>query len=119
MKKIKFMSFNMRTQVEVDGVNQFRSRKERILDMLTREDPDVIGFQELDFFTKLANALAPDYAMINTAVAKTQCWNCIAYNKNTLTLIQQLVRKNTKTIFSYINTLTKLTTTTCKPYSVE
>lgn len=47
MKKIKVMSFNMRTQVEADGVNQFRSRKDRILDMLTREDPDVIGFQEV------------------------------------------------------------------------
>lgn len=47
MKKIKVMSFNMRTQVEADGNNQFRARKERILNMLTREDPDIIGFQEV------------------------------------------------------------------------
>ena len=47
MNKLKVMSFNMRTQVEGDGVNQFRARKDRILDMLTREDPDIIGFQEV------------------------------------------------------------------------
>jgi len=47
MKKIKVMSFNMRTQVEADGINQFRERKDRILDMLTHETPDIIGFQEV------------------------------------------------------------------------
>lgn len=47
MKKLKIMTFNMRTQVTDDGINQFRERKDRILSMLTREDPDIIGFQEV------------------------------------------------------------------------
>ena len=47
MRKLKIMSFNMRTQVEGDGVNQFRMRKDRIIDMLDREDADIIGFQEV------------------------------------------------------------------------
>ena len=47
MRKLKIMSFNMRTQGEWDGVNQFRMRKDRIMEMLTREDADIIGFQEV------------------------------------------------------------------------
>ncbi|MBR2461250.1 MAG: endonuclease/exonuclease/phosphatase family protein [Clostridia bacterium] len=47
MSAIKVMSFNMRTQSEADGENQFRARKERIMSMLDREAPDIIGFQEV------------------------------------------------------------------------
>lgn len=47
MKKIKIMSFNMRTQGEADGINRFRRRKYRILAMLDREEPDVIEFREV------------------------------------------------------------------------
>ena len=66
MKKIKVMSFNMRTQVEADGVNQFRQRKERILSMLNSQDPDVIGFQEVtdEMRAWLRSALGEKYTVV-------------------------------------------------------
>ena len=44
---IKVMSFNTRTPVMADGINLFDCRKERILDVLRTEKPDLIGFQEI------------------------------------------------------------------------
>jgi endonuclease/exonuclease/phosphatase family metal-dependent hydrolase len=41
------MSFNMRTQVSNDGVNQFLNRKEFIAERLNEIKPDVIGCQEM------------------------------------------------------------------------
>ena len=44
---IKVMSFNTRTPVKADEINFFECRKERILEVLRREKPDLIGFQEI------------------------------------------------------------------------
>ena len=46
-KTIKVMSFNMRTAVKADTPNSFWERKPRILEMLRREKPDIVGFQEV------------------------------------------------------------------------
>ena len=46
MKEIKVMSFNLRIRVEVDGVNFFDNRCPKILSLIARESPDIIGFQE-------------------------------------------------------------------------
>lgn len=45
--KISVMSFNLRCAVKIDGVNYFEERTPRILAMLEKEKPDVIGFQEV------------------------------------------------------------------------
>lgn len=45
--KIKVMSFNMRVRSDKDGNNMFDFRREKILNMLNREKPDLIGFQEI------------------------------------------------------------------------
>lgn len=45
--KLKVCTFNLRTPVEKDGINYFPNRKGRILDVIRRERPDVIGFQEV------------------------------------------------------------------------
>ena len=47
MGSVRVMSFNLRMQVENDGVNSFRNRKDRIAAMLEAEKPDIIGFQEV------------------------------------------------------------------------
>jgi endonuclease/exonuclease/phosphatase family metal-dependent hydrolase len=44
---MKIVTFNLRTDVKVDGENRFQFRKGIILDKLTREAPDVVGFQEV------------------------------------------------------------------------
>ncbi|MBO5939067.1 MAG: endonuclease/exonuclease/phosphatase family protein [Clostridia bacterium] len=47
MAQLKVMSFNMRWSGAKDGINCFENRKPKILAMLEREDPDLIGFQEI------------------------------------------------------------------------
>lgn len=43
---LKVMTFNLRVRSERDGVNIFDNRREKILDVICREQPDIIGFQE-------------------------------------------------------------------------
>lgn len=45
--KLKVFTFNLRTQCETDGINQFVNRTGRILDTIIEYDPDLIGFQEV------------------------------------------------------------------------
>lgn len=45
--KIKVMSFNLRVHTDYDGKNRFFNRTDRVLEVIDRESPDVIGFQEV------------------------------------------------------------------------
>ena len=47
MGKIKVMSFNLRMDTEYDGINRFRNRIGRVMEVIEKEDPDIIGFQEV------------------------------------------------------------------------
>ncbi|MCI8388872.1 MAG: endonuclease/exonuclease/phosphatase family protein [Clostridiales bacterium] len=89
MSTIKIMSFNMRTQTEHDGVNQFFNRRELISDSIDRLKPDVIGFQEIQpvMYKWLVETLG-DYYIVgggrgvnydNEAV-------CIGFRKSNFTL---------------------------------
>ncbi|MBE6668855.1 MAG: endonuclease/exonuclease/phosphatase family protein [Ruminococcaceae bacterium] len=44
--KIKVMTFNLRTDTPVDGINKFTERVDRVKEVIMNEDPDLIGFQE-------------------------------------------------------------------------
>ena len=65
---IKVMSFNTRTPVDADGINFFEYRKERILDVLRREKPDLIGFQEIMDSGRdwLCQALGNEYMVVGS-----------------------------------------------------
>ena len=45
--QIKAMSFNLRMDTENDGINRFRNRIGRVMEVINAEDPDIIGFQEV------------------------------------------------------------------------
>ena len=45
--EIKIMSFNLRMDTEYDGINRFRNRIGRVMEVINSENPDVIGFQEV------------------------------------------------------------------------
>ena len=47
MGKIKVMSFNLRMDTSHDGINRFRNRIPRVMEVINKEDPDLIGFQEV------------------------------------------------------------------------
>ena len=44
--RLKVMTFNLRIRVEGDGINCFDFRRDRILEVISQEQPDLIGFQE-------------------------------------------------------------------------
>ncbi len=44
--KIGVMTFNLRVDAEIDGINRFPHRKGRILEVIEKHKPHVIGFQE-------------------------------------------------------------------------
>jgi endonuclease/exonuclease/phosphatase family metal-dependent hydrolase len=45
-QSLKVMTYNIRLDVAVDGVNQWPNRKEKVFDLLKKYDPDIIGVQE-------------------------------------------------------------------------
>ena len=44
---LKVLSFNLRVDVAADGINSFTNRFDRVLKVIDREKPDLIGFQEV------------------------------------------------------------------------
>ena len=44
---LKCMSFNLRVAAGCDGINMFFNRAPRVLEVLEREQPDLVGFQEV------------------------------------------------------------------------
>lgn len=44
--KLKVMTFNIRVEARVDGINYLDNRREKILKTIKDESPDLIGFQE-------------------------------------------------------------------------
>ena len=45
--QMKFMSFNLRVDNTGDGINSFSNRFHRVVEVLEREKPDLVGFQEV------------------------------------------------------------------------
>lgn len=65
MSSIKVMSFNLRLDCEGDGVNRFRNRIPRIKEVIDKEAPDIIGFQEVtDYMRTVMRDLLTDYTVV-------------------------------------------------------
>lgn len=62
---IKLVTFNLRTPSKQDGANYFPFRLPLIVEKITRERPDAIGFQELKEAGRTAlQAMLPEYMFI-------------------------------------------------------
>lgn len=46
-RALKIMSFNLRVDCAADGINSFSNRFHRVVEVLERERPDIVGFQEV------------------------------------------------------------------------
>ncbi len=73
MANVKVMSFNLRVPAKEDGVNYFDNRRERILEVLRQETPDLIGFQEASAEGKgwLSRELGGDYTVLGCGRSKS------------------------------------------------
>ena len=64
MKTVKIMTYNLRYDNAGDGINSFTNRFDRVLDVIKKEAPDVIGFQEVtDSMRDMLRRALPDYCM--------------------------------------------------------
>ncbi len=92
MSTIKVMSFNLRTQTTVDGINEFfGKRKDRVIETIFSQTPDLIGFQEVtdDMGEFITRAIESDYLTIGTGRCADRAGEStmIAYNKNKFCLL--------------------------------
>jgi endonuclease/exonuclease/phosphatase family metal-dependent hydrolase len=80
---MKIMSFNLRVDVLEDGVNAFSNRLNAITAFLNKENPDVIGFQEVrpNMLESLIKMLH-NYAYVGEPRALNDEYNPIFYKKN-------------------------------------
>ena len=89
--KLKIMSFNIRMATPHDGINFFPNRTGRIKEMIQRESPDIIGFQEVCDTIRpwLRNNITDEYVVIGCgrdANYRNEA-NSIAFKKNSFELI--------------------------------
>ena len=71
---IKVCTFNLRINNAGDGINCFDNRFERIVDVIKREKPHVIGFQEgNDYMISRLDSSLPEYVFLGCGREKTYC----------------------------------------------
>ena len=89
--QLKFMSFNLRMDNKKDGINYFFNRFDRVTEVLDKEKPDVIGFQEV---TDAIRAKLRDYLSDYTVQGCGRGKDChgesmlIGYRKDAVELVK-------------------------------
>ena len=88
---LKVMTFNLRLNVETDGVNYFFNRTDRVLETIRQENPDIIGFQEAtdDMRNFMRQSLKSSYVILGCG-RKTDYSGegvCIAYKPELFELV--------------------------------
>jgi len=64
-EKLNIITYNIRLDVESDGVNQWNNRKEGVISLIKEEKPDVLGIQEgLPHQIKYLSNQLDEYSMI-------------------------------------------------------
>jgi len=80
MSEIKVMSFNLRMDTEYDGINRFRNRIPRVLEVISAENPHIIGFQEVtDYMRGVLKEKLTDYTLVG-------CGRGVKYNDESMTI---------------------------------
>ena len=87
--KLKIMTFNLRVPSKVDGPNYFFLRQDKVISLIEREAPDVIGFQEVvDRSLDLLKERLPDYYVLGHG--RDECYHGegapIAFRKDVFSL---------------------------------
>ena len=88
--KLKIMTFNIRYDTPLDGINAFPGRRDMICEFLRREAPDLIGFQESVHVIRhaLADEL-PEYVFLAIDLGDVLRNDVmVAYRKETFDLLR-------------------------------
>ena len=87
---LKVMTFNLRTDSEIDGINRFFLRTDRVLEAIRSEAPDLIGFQEATWpMREFLCKNLPDYTVVGSGsnAQYQREGNPIAFRSDKLELI--------------------------------
>ena len=91
MSDLRVMSFNIRVPSARDGNNGMENRRERVLAVLRRESPDLIGFQEVTgwVWDWLETALGDEYCLLGCGreAGRTGEGTPIAFRKDRFRLL--------------------------------
>ena len=90
-ENIKVITFNLRCYNQNDGINHFDNRFPRILEFLKKEQPDIVGFQEVDDHIKdVLKSNVNDYVLIGSGRDFDYCGESvlIGYKKDKFDLIK-------------------------------
>ena len=82
---IKVMTFNMRIYTPLDNENNFINRTPKIAEVIKRENPDIIGFQEVsDAMQDWLNETFPEYIILGHGRNEQYAWEGtpIAYRRD-------------------------------------
>ena len=90
MSKITVMTFNLRVEADIDGINHLKNRKGKIMDTINTYAPDLIGFQEARDGTRewLRDTLA-DYTVVGCGRLADYTGECppLAFRKDKFAMI--------------------------------
>lgn len=92
-EQIKSMSFNIRLDVESDGVNRWDARKDKVAGLMNYYEPDFIGCQEvLQHQLEYLSSQLTHYNFIGVARddgKQAGEYSCIFYNKEKFEVVKQ------------------------------
>lgn len=89
--KLKIMSFNIRMDTPHDGINAFSLRYPRTLEVIEKEAPDIIGFQEVtDSMREILRKKLTGYSIIGCGRDKNYLGEgtLIAFRENAFEMIK-------------------------------
>lgn len=92
-QSVSVMSYNIRLDTEVDGVNQWKHRSDRVVNLIQANLPDFLSVQEaLDNQVKDLQRMLPDYAVAGVGRDDGKDkgeYSAIFYRKSRFKLVQQ------------------------------
>ncbi len=90
--KLKVMTFNLRYRTENDGVNFFDNREPRVLEVIKKEAPMLIGFQEATDYQRefLRRELSDSYIVLGCGRKSNYRGEapCLAYRRDMFELVK-------------------------------
>ena len=93
--KLTVMTFNLRVNTPIDGINVWPNRSDRVIEAITEADPDIIGTQEgtLDMLKDLDKGL-PEYSRfgrgrLDLGQAETDEFCAVYYKKDLFQIVEE------------------------------
>ncbi|HMG92921.1 MAG TPA: endonuclease/exonuclease/phosphatase family protein, partial [Chryseolinea sp.] len=92
-QQVKVMTYNIRLDTPVDSINQWPKRTQKVVDLIRKYDPDILGVQEAihhQLMDLVKNLPQYDYVGVGRDDGKTKGeYSAILYKKEKFSVLQQ------------------------------